>query len=477
MDRLRQINARLDSISSSVGLTAPQIAAAAAGPSTQPVALASAIGQADLERSMAEFDQDLAAARIALKDHPEFQAYVDAATEMEKRTRELTTKLIQRRQDWQEQLTSLTRLMDDETARRQDALYNADDKLKSLNAELNSWEHKLSAATDEGLGDDQIQRCKSKIDDLTKQVAQREDELGVDDPYHKLRDQVNQLIKSGQDQLAEDRKAIDQAMVDFQSKLDVSPDATGLTDAQRQAAESLRLRAKQLAEARRNYTKAAAASALAAAGSGTTSDGSAIAAAAKVSPAIDPANGGVTKVIDVAPNQGATATLAQATQPDAAALKSELATLRVTIQEEDNQIKLAQADLDSKQDAVKAASTGATGVITEAQNRMDTCMTTLNNLKNSRTSLEREVASKFDVVMPIKDDVKTTEENPRLMYIVAACAILLLGFSGVITLVSHRSSSQPTDMGPGGPPSNPQNPNGPPAKNLLPADPFGNPVA
>src|SRR5205823_884166 len=123
MDQFRNLTKQLDQL--------PQTAAPAAKPSTRPAAFAAGIGQADLERSMADFDRDLAAARIALKDHPEYQAYVDAATQMESKTRDLTNKLVQRRQDWQEQLDSLKRLMDQETSDRQAAKFNADDKLKS----------------------------------------------------------------------------------------------------------------------------------------------------------------------------------------------------------------------------------------------------------------------------------------------------------------------------------------------------------
>src|SRR5581483_5414178 len=130
-----------------------------------------------LAGALGSFQQELADAQTAMKDHPELTAYVSAAQELQTQTRQLTDQLLQRRQDSLRELLDFKRRMDEDVAARVAEARANDKTLTDLKEDRDLAEGRYNAAVGSHEEDQTLAQLKLVWDAADKKVHQREAEV------------------------------------------------------------------------------------------------------------------------------------------------------------------------------------------------------------------------------------------------------------------------------------------------------------
>jgi hypothetical protein len=128
-------------------------------------------------------------------------------------------------------------------------------------------------------------------------------------------------------------------------------------------------------------------------------------------------------------------------------LTAERDRLRKLVQDERDQIQLAQNDLNSSQKALQSIQQGGNAAqITELQNRLEEANTNLVSKQKQYREVQTEAASQFDVTPPAFNNVVVLEErDQRLLYLAGSWGALFIVFAAAAAFTSR---SGPHDQGP-----------------------------
>jgi pSer/pThr/pTyr-binding forkhead associated (FHA) protein len=213
--------------------------------------------RAQLDAALAQFQQQVADAKVLTKDNPQLTAYIAAAQKFQETTRGLVDQLIHRQQQQYAQLTELQAQLSQKLQERREQMWQKDDTLQRMNDALEYAKRQLNTAIGSGQ--------QKETDDLNAEIAlrettikAREDMITVDPILASAVDDVQKIIDEQKRAMEEDRQTTAKALDDAQQEFANSQPAVDQLPAdQKSLATQMEARLADLNAARAKYSAAA----------------------------------------------------------------------------------------------------------------------------------------------------------------------------------------------------------------------------
>ncbi|MDP9175044.1 MAG: FHA domain-containing protein [Planctomycetota bacterium] len=218
--------------------------------------------RSQLDDAVKQFNDQLTAAGVVLDDGSQLKKFVDSAKDAQVKAHQLINTLLVDGEDLEKQLEDTRRDVEELIQTRQQEKWNSDTKLKVLQENLDSAQHRYNAAVGEGIKEPGIlQPIQKEIGDWTSQIKSRQADLGVEDGEVKVQDGLNKLIDSLRNKLVREKQQIDDVLDPLEKQFsDMGPLLASLPGSQQDLAKQLHDRLAALNNARRQYADAVASS-------------------------------------------------------------------------------------------------------------------------------------------------------------------------------------------------------------------------